>query len=90
MPNVFYYGKRAFLWFCSSPRKENPVLPQTFSYLLPTAFRKLVSPLLPPFVGQPIALFGLLSAELENSMPLTSELLSSLTPQVSLLGVACG
>ena len=58
---------------------------QTFSCLLPTVFRKCVSPFLAARF-----LSGVPPVELKSSAPLTSELLSSLTPVVSLLEAARG
>lgn len=72
------------LFYSSAVLHERRILsfPRPF-LLLPTVFRKLVSPLPPSFVGKPISLFGLSSVEMENSRPLTSELHSSLPPQAS-------
>ena len=81
MLGIFSQGCRAFLWFCSSadPLLCPPHSIQEMCLSFPTALCRAAR-----------FLSGVPPAELKSSTPLTSELLSSLTPGVSLLAAARG
>ena len=81
MLGIFSQGCRAFLWFCSSadPLLSPPHSVQEMCLSFPTALCWAAR-----------FLSGVWPAELKSSTPITSELLSSLTPGVSLLAAARG